>query len=47
MEFIVHTFPSMYEIVKRGKARYVVLKDRISEAKKALGMEVDEDDDLF
>ena len=47
VEFIVHTFPSMYEIVKKGKARYVVLKDRISEAKKALGMEVDEDDDLF
>ena len=47
VEFIVHTFPSMYEIVKKGKGRYVVLKDRISEAKKALGIEVDEDDDLF
>ena len=47
VEFIVHTFPSMYEIVKRGKGRYVVLKDRISEAKKTLGIEVDEDDDLF
>ena len=47
VEFIVHTFPSMYEIVKKGKGRYVVLKDRISEAKKALGIDVDEDDDLF
>ena len=47
VEFIVHTFPDLYEIVKKGKGRYVVLKDRISEAKKALGMEVDEDDDLF
>ena len=47
VEFIVHTFPLMYEIVKKGKGRYVVLKDRISEAKKALGIEVDEDDDLF
>ena len=47
VEFIVHTFPSMYEIVKKGKGRYVVLKDRISEAKKALGIEADEDDDLF
>ena len=47
VEFIVHTFPSLYEIVKKGKGRYVVLKDRISEAKKALGIEVDEDDDLF
>lgn len=47
VEFIVHTFPSMYEIVKKGKGRYVVLKDRIAEAKKALGIEADEDDDLF
>lgn len=47
VEFIVHTFSSMYEIVKKGKGRYVVLKDRISEAKKALGIDVDEDDDLF
>ena len=47
VEFIVHTFPSLYEIVKKGKGRYVVLKDRISEAKKALGIEADEDDDLF
>ena len=47
VEFIVHTFPSMYEIVKKGKGRYVVLKDRIAEAKNALGIEVDEDDDLF
>lgn len=44
--FIVHTFPNLYEIVKRGKGRYVVLKDRISEAKKALGIEVDDDDDM-
>ncbi len=34
------------EIVKKGKGRYVVLKDRISEAKKALGIEVDDDDDM-
>lgn len=33
----------MYEIVKKGKGRYVVLKDRISEAKKALGIEAYED----
>lgn len=46
VEFIVHTFPNLYEIVKKGKGRYVVLKDRISEAKKALGIEVDEDDDM-
>ena len=46
VEFIVHTFPNLYEIVKRGKGRYVVLKDRISEAKKALGIEVDDDDDM-
>lgn len=43
----MHTFSSIYEIVKKGKGRYVVLKDRISEAKKALGIEADEDDDLF
>ena len=47
MEFIVHTFPSMYEIVKKGKGRYVVLKDRLSDAKQALGIETDDDDDLF
>ena len=46
VEFIVHTFPHLYEIVKKGKGRYVVLKDRISEAKKALGIEVDDDDDM-
>lgn len=46
VEFIVHTFPNLYEIVKKGKGRYVVLKDRISEAKKALGIEVDDDDDM-
>ena len=46
VEFIVHTFPNLYEILKKGKGRYVVLKDRISEAKKALGMEVDDDDDM-
>lgn len=43
----MHTFLVLYEIVKKGKGRYIVLKDRISEAKKALGIEVDEDDDLF
>lgn len=42
----MHTFPNLYEIVKKGKGRYVVLKDRISEAKKALGIEVDDDDDM-
>lgn len=46
VEFIVHTFPNLYEIVKKGKGRYVVLKDGISEAKKALGIEVDDDDDM-
>lgn len=46
VEFIVHTFSNLYEIVKKGKGRYVVLKDRISEAKKALGIEVDDDDDM-
>lgn len=46
VEFIVHTFPNLYEIVKKGKGRYVVLKDRISEAKKALGIGVDDDDDM-
>ncbi len=47
VEFIVHTFPSMYEIVKKGKGRYVVLKERLSDAKQALGIETDDDDDLF
>ena len=47
VEFIVHTFPYLYEIVKKGKWRNVILKGRISEAKKALGIEADEDDDLF
>lgn len=46
VEFIVHTFPNLYEILKKSKGRYVVLKDRISEAKKALGIEVDDDDDM-
>ncbi len=46
VEFIVHTFPNLYEILKKGKGRYVVLKDRISEAKKALGIEVDDNDDM-
>lgn len=43
VEFIVHTFPSMYEIVKKGKGRYVVLKERLSDAKQALGIETDDD----
>ena len=47
VEFIVHTFPDLYEIVKKGKGRYVVLKDRLSDAKQALGIESDDDDDLF
>lgn len=47
VEFIVHTFPDLYEIVKKGKGRYVVLKDRLNDAKQVLGIEVDEDDDLF
>lgn len=47
VEFIVHTFPSMYEIVKKGKGRYVVLKDRLPDAKQALGIEINDDDDLF
>lgn len=47
VEFIVNTFPNLYEIVKKGKGRYVVLKDRISEAKKALGIVPDDDDMPF
>ena len=47
VEFIVHTFPDLYEIIKKGKGRYVVLKDRLSDAKQALGIETDDDDDLF
>lgn len=47
VEFIVHTFPSIYEIVKKGKGRYVVLKERLSDAKQVLGIETDDDDDLF
>lgn len=47
VEFIVHTFPDLYEIVKKSKGRYVVLKDRLSDAKQALGIETDDDDDLF
>lgn len=47
VEFIVHTFPELYEILKKGKGRYVVLKDRLSDAKQALGIETDDDDDLF
>lgn len=47
VEFIVHTFPDLYEIVKKGKGRYVVLKDRLSDAKQALGIETGDDDDLF
>lgn len=47
VEFIVHTFPSIYEIVKKGKGRYVVLKDRLNDAKQVLGIETDDDDDLF
>lgn len=34
------------EIAKRGKGRNVILKGRISEPKKALGIEVDDDDDM-
>lgn len=37
----------MYEIVKKGKGRYVVLKDRLNDAKQVLGIETDDDDDLF
>ena len=47
VEFIVHTFPDLYEIVKKGKGRYVVLKDRLNDAKQVLGIETDDDDDLF
>ena len=47
VEFIVHTFPELYEILKKGKGRYVVLKERLSDAKQALGIETDDDDDLF
>ena len=47
VEFIVHTFPDLYEIVKKGKGRYVVLKDRLPDAKQALGIEINDDDVLF
>lgn len=47
VEFIVHTFPNLYEIVKKGKGRYVVLKERLVEAQKALGIVPDDDDMPF
>lgn len=47
VEFIVHTFPNLYEIVKKGKGRYVVLKERLVEVQKALGIFPDDDDMLF
>lgn len=43
VEFIVHTFPELYEILKKGKGRYVVLKEKLPEAKQALGIEPDDD----
>ena len=46
-EFIVHTFPNLYEIAKKGKGRYVVLKERLVEAQKALGIVPDDDDMPF
>ena len=47
VEFIVHTFPNLYEILKKGKGRYVVLKERLVEAQKALGIVPDDDDMPF
>ena len=47
VEFIVHTFPELYEILKKGKGRYVVLKKKLPEAKQALGIEPDDDDMPF
>ena len=47
VEFIVHTFSNLYEIVKKGKGRYVVLKERLVEAQKALGIVPDDDDMPF
>ena len=47
VEFIVHTFPNLYEIVKKGKGRYVVLKERLVEVQKALGIFPDDDDMPF
>ena len=47
VEFIVHTFPELYEILKKGKGRYVVLKEKLPEAKQALGIEPDDDDMPF
>lgn len=47
VEFIVHTFPNLYEILKKGKGRYVVLKEKLPEAKQALGIEPDDDDMPF
>ena len=47
VEFIVHTFPELYEILKKVKGRYVVLKEKLPEAKQALGIEPDDDDMPF
>lgn len=47
VEFIVYTFPELYEILKKGKGRYVVLKEKLPEAKQALGIEPDDDDMPF
>ena len=47
VEFIVHTFPELYEILKKGKGKYVVLKEKLPEAKQALGIEPDDDDMPF
>lgn len=47
VEFIVHTFPELYEILKKGKGRYVVLKEKLPEARQALGIEPDDDDMPF
>ena len=47
VEFIVHTFPYLYEILKKGKGRYIVSKERFVEAQKALGIFPDDDDMPF
>ncbi len=46
IEFLVETFSDTYEILKKGKGRYVALKSAIAEAKEQLEIE-DDSDDIF
>ncbi len=51
VEFIASTFSNLLEILKKGKGRYVVLKSRVNDAKKDLGITetspTDDDTDPF